>query len=101
LSELRTEEVQVIAVIVLLMRAMSEKSPKDLQRALGCSDQETQKLGSQISATVIAGSNGVWKQNTHEMQAGTEDEANIMIREEARRLEGADIEKGLVTEADE
>jgi hypothetical protein len=35
------------------------------------------------------------------MQAGTEDKANTIIQEEARRLEGANIEKELVTGADE
>jgi hypothetical protein len=54
-----------------------------------------------MSDTVIVGLCEIWRQSAHEMQAGTEDKTSIMIREEARRLKRVDIEKELVTGADE
>jgi hypothetical protein len=83
------------------MGAVYEKSLKDLEQVLRCRDQEIRKLGYRMSETVILGSLEIWRQNAREIQIDTDDEANAILREEATRLEGADIEKQLENGAEE
>jgi hypothetical protein len=49
---------------------------------------------------VILGLFEVWRRNAHEIQAGTEKAANLMIVEETARLEGAESVMELENRAD-
>jgi hypothetical protein len=42
-----------------------------------------------MSETVIIGSIEIWRQNPHEIQPGTREEANALIQEEAEQLDRA------------
>jgi hypothetical protein len=101
LMRLRNEEVRVTAVNVSWMGAIYPQSLKDLQRVLRCSDQETRKLGRQMSETVILGSMEIWRQNAKEIEEGTEEAANAMIREDAARFEGPEAAADLAVELDD
>jgi hypothetical protein len=66
---------------------------KALQKVLKCNSKEMRKLGKKMSETVMVGSMEIWRQNAHEIQPGTRDDANALIREEIDQLEHARVEE--------
>jgi hypothetical protein len=87
--------VKVTAVIVSLMGALYGPSIKDLQKVLGCNDKELRRFGRQMSETVIVGSMEIWRQNARHIEAGSREEVNEMVKEEAERMDEWQIEHGL------
>jgi hypothetical protein len=101
LRRLRREEVRVTAVIVSSMGAVYGPSLKDLQKVLRCSDREIKQLGRVMSETVIVGSMEIWMRNAREIESGTREDVNEMIREDIERLETeAEAEAGTFAEAE-
>jgi hypothetical protein len=101
ISRLREEHVRVTVVIVSSMGAVHKPSLKDLQKVLKCNDRELQKLGQQMSESVILGSMEIWRQNARqrvtEREEGIEegampDEGERMIQREPELFEGDEIE---------
>jgi hypothetical protein len=71
------------------MGAVYMPSMKDLQKVLKCNDRELKKLGRRMSETVIVGSMEIWRQTTRNIGAGTNEEMNRLIEEEAILAEEA------------
>jgi hypothetical protein len=86
-KRLQREHAQITAVIVSSMGAVYDQSLKDLQKVLGCTDQEMRKLGRKMSETVIMSSVEVWQQDAHEIERGREDAANALVEEEIAILD--------------
>jgi hypothetical protein len=103
LSRVRHEPVRVTAIVVSSMGAVYDPSLKALQKVLRCSDRALQKLGHQMSETVILGSLRIWRAHTQEVAAARREaeesasveEANAMMDEEVSRLPIAEVEAEL------
>jgi hypothetical protein len=96
--ELRTrrqEEVRVTAVILSSIGTVYGLSMKDLQKVLRFNDRELRRLGRQMSKTVIVGSVEIWRQNARHTEAGSREEVNEMIEEEAERMDEWQVEHRL------
>jgi hypothetical protein len=87
LKRLRKGEVRVTAVIVSSMGAVYDKSLKDLQQVLRCTDRELKKLGRKMSEAVIIGSMEIWRQNAKDFRGGTSETAEAVIEEEVQQLD--------------
>jgi phosphatidylserine/phosphatidylglycerophosphate/cardiolipin synthase-like enzyme len=87
LKRLRREEVRLTVMIVSSMGAVYDRSLKDLQRVLGCTDRKMPKLGRQMAETVIMGSMEIWRQNVHEIPPGPAEIANLLIEGEVAQLD--------------
>jgi hypothetical protein len=87
LKRLRREEVRLTVVIVSSMGAVYDRSLKDLQRVLGCTDRKMRKLGRQMAETMIMGSMEIWRQNVHEIPPGPVEIANLLIEGEVAQLD--------------
>jgi hypothetical protein len=82
LKRLRREEVCITVVIVSSIGAVYDRSLKDLQKVLKCTDREIRKLGKKMSETVFMGSMEILRQNAHEIRRGNDESANMLIEEE-------------------
>jgi hypothetical protein len=99
LKRLRRGEVRVTAVIVSSMGAIYDKSLKDLQKVLGCTDREMRKLGRKMSEAVIRGSMEIWRQSAKKIFQGEASEsegasaASAVMEEEIRQLDQEELEE--------
>jgi hypothetical protein len=93
LKRLRKGQVRVTAVIVSSMGAVYDKSLKDLQKVLGCTDREMKKLGRKMSEAVISGSMEIWRRNAKEFREETSEEAYAVIDEEVRQIAREELEE--------
>jgi hypothetical protein len=93
MARLCGKQVRVTAVIVSSMGAVYNESLKELQKVLKCNTKEMRKLGKKMSETVIVGSMEIWRQNAHEIEPGTREDANALILEEIEQLDHARVEE--------
>jgi hypothetical protein len=92
LKKIRGGQVRVTAIIVSSLGAVYERSLKDLQMVLGCTDKEIGKLGRKMSEAAILGSMEIWRQNAREIRGGTMQEVDTLIEEEVEQLDQEALE---------
>jgi hypothetical protein len=83
---LKQQPVNVTAIIVSSMGAVSPQSLKELRKILGCSSREAQKLGRRMSDAAITGPFKIWRQYAQKMKRGPtgEGEEEAVLRQERR-----------------
>jgi hypothetical protein len=86
LRKLRQQPVNVTAIIVSSMGAVSSQLLKELRKILGYSSREMQKLGKRMSDAAITGSFKIWRKCAQRTERGPigEGEEGVIIEQERR-----------------